>query len=446
MITKTIKYQIVKPLDCNWDLLGRVLRDINYETRKILNQTIQLCWEYSNFSSDYKDKHGVYPNNQEVLKYKGIDGYIYNILKDKYKRLNTGNLSQTLKSGYDRWKADQKDIFLGKKSIPCFKKDCPIDLANKSINIYKEDNNYIAKLSLLSRAYKNELGVKSGQIKVVLKANDNSQKAILNRIISGQYKLCASQIINTKNKWFLHISFKFEPEEKKLDHNRILGIDLGVVNVATLQVFDKVTNKYDWLKYNQCVLEGSELIAFRQRIEKRREGLKKQAKVAGDGRVGHGRHTRMKPLNKISDKIAKFRDTYNHKISRYIVDFALKHNCGIIQMEDLTGFSQKAKEAFLKNWSYCDLQEKIKYKAEENCIEVVLVNPQYTSKRCNKCGHIHEENRICKTNQSKFKCMSCGYESNADINAARNIAIPDIDKIIDAYIKQQNKKEGKISA
>lgn len=42
--------------------------------------------------------------------------------------------------------------------------------------------------------------------------------------------------------------------------------------------------------------------------------------------------------------------------------------------------------------------------------------------------------------------MSCGHESNADINATRNIAMPDIDKIIDAYIKQQNKKEGKISA
>ena len=48
----------------------------------------------------------------------------------------------------------------------------------------------------------------------------------------------------------------------------------------------------------------------------------------------------------------------------------------------------------------------------------VKVNPQYTSQTYNRCGYIDKNNR--KT-QSKFKCLKCHYEDNADINASKNI-------------------------
>ena len=51
-------------------------------------------------------------------------------------------------------------------------------------------------------------------------------------------------------------------------------------------------------------------------------------------------------------------------------------------------------------------------------IAVSLVHPHYTSKQCSICGCINDDNR--KT-QEAFKCVQCGYEANADINAALNI-------------------------
>ena len=51
-------------------------------------------------------------------------------------------------------------------------------------------------------------------------------------------------------------------------------------------------------------------------------------------------------------------------------------------------------------------------------ITVSLTNAEYTSQQCSKCGHIHKDNR--KT-QEKFKCIHCGYEENADLNASINI-------------------------
>ena len=42
----------------------------------------------------------------------------------------------------------------------------------------------------------------------------------------------------------------------------------------------------------------------------------------------------------------------------------------------------------------------------------------YTSKQCPICGCIDDDNR---NTQEVFKCVECGYETNADFNAAVNI-------------------------
>ncbi|MDE2096408.1 MAG: transposase [Patescibacteria group bacterium] len=49
---------------------------------------------------------------------------------------------------------------------------------------------------------------------------------------------------------------------------------------------------------------------------------------------------------------------------------------------------------------------------------LVAVNPAYTSQRCSACGHTAPENR---ESQAVFRCRSCGYCANADVNAASNI-------------------------
>ena len=157
-----------------------------------------------------------------------------------------------------------------------------------------------------------------------------------------------------------------------------------------------------------------------------------QGKYCGDGRIGHGIKTRIKPIEFAKKKVANFRDMTNHKYSRYVVDMAARHNCGIIQIEDLKGISTD--NAFLKRWSYFDLQEKIKYKAKEKGIEVHTIDPKYTSQRCSSCGYIDSGNRA---EQSKFKCVECDFEANADYNAAKNISTLNIEQIIEETLKER---------
>ena len=51
-------------------------------------------------------------------------------------------------------------------------------------------------------------------------------------------------------------------------------------------------------------------------------------------------------------------------------------------------------------------------------VNVVLVNPDFTSQMCPKCGHISKNNR---KSQETFCCEKCNHKNNADINAAKNI-------------------------
>jgi transposase len=70
------------------------------------------------------------------------------------------------------------------------------------------------------------------------------------------------------------------------------------------------------------------------------------------------------------------------------------------------------------NWAFADLADKITYKAQDAGIPVYRVDPAYTSQTCSVCGHCARANR---PSQARFKCTQCGFEANADHNAAINI-------------------------
>jgi IS605 OrfB family transposase len=50
---------------------------------------------------------------------------------------------------------------------------------------------------------------------------------------------------------------------------------------------------------------------------------------------------------------------------------------------------------------------------------VQTVDPAYTSQTCNACKHVARESR---ESQAVFRCVACGHQANADVNAACNIA------------------------
>ena len=441
-LTKVMKYQIIKPIDIEWELAGKVFNELQYQSWKLANKTIQLFWDFEKLSYSYKQRFGEYLNIKDLPnKYNSVKGDIRNQLKNQFINLPSDTLDSVLGEVESKWCQHKSKIFKGEEEMINFKKGFPINLSSKQIKIIKnDDNTYIFRLSLLSRAYKSELELKKSQIDFLVIAHDNTQKVILERILNNDYKIGVSKIFKIKKgktKWFINLTYSFEQDNQiNLDKNNIMGIDLGVCNPAYM-AFNNSHNRYH--------IGGSEVIEFRRRVERRRNELLKQGKYCGEGRIGHGRTTRIKPIEKSRGRVENFKNTTNHKYSKYIIDTALKNNCGTIQMEDLTGIAGGERKAtFLGMWSYYDLQTKIEYKAKELGIEIKKIKPKHTSARCNKCGHIHrsEDKDIWRPKQDTFKCMNCDYGHkyfiHADYNAAKNIATLDIENIIGEQMKRQN--------
>lgn len=436
---KVVKIPLIYETELNKNKLEyKQLLDIIFQIQKVVrqakNKSIQLLWEWNNFSSDYVKNNGRYPKADEAKEIIGTSvGNLLYHTQSKDTIINTGNLSQTLQIVKQEFENSKKDIICGKKSIIDYKSNQPIDLHNKSIRIYFDENlkKYLIDISILSKLGKNNFALNTGTFLFSGIVKDKSTKIILSRVCNGEYKISASKLIYDKKKkqLVLNLTYNFESAcEHSLNSDKILGIDLGISKPFMASISGDL---------NRLFVDGgyySEIEVFRRRTEQRRRALLRQSKVCGDGRIGHGYKKRTENSRKIEDSISRFRNTINHKYSRAIIDFAVKNNCGVIQMEDLSGISNSCKFKYLKNWSYYDLQLKIENKAKEYGMTVVYIEPRYTSQRCSRCGFIHKDNR---PNQETFICQSCGFSENADYNASQNIAIKDIDKLIAQYLKDK---------
>ena len=420
-ITKVVKIEL------NWIFTPEGTRaypyddlfEIQRQVSLVKNKTVQLCWEWNNFGVDFHAMTGAYANAKEVTG-KTLETYIYNLLGEEFGIMYSLNRNASVRNTVSDFQNAIKEIRRGERSILSYRKDAPIEIHNSLIAFSPHGSKIQVAVKTFSDKYRKEKGYPGTAVAFDLHHLQGSQKEIVYRCMSGEYKIGESKLLwnKKKKKWFLFLTYKFTPIPVELDPEKIMGVDLGIACVA-----------YMGFRFSEDrhVIPGHEVEHFRQKIEARKIALQRQGKFCGDGRIGHGRTTRTKPIDAIGDAISRFRDTANHKYSRFIVDMAVKHGCGVIQMEDLHIHSE---EKLLRDWTYHDLRTKVENKAKEKGIEVKFINPAYTSQRCSCCGYIDQQNR---ETQKSFKCKQCGYSANADYNAALNLATAGIEDIIREY-------------
>ncbi|HHV98174.1 MAG TPA: IS200/IS605 family element transposase accessory protein TnpB [Clostridiaceae bacterium] len=429
---QVVRFEILKPVDNDWKILGRVFRELQYESRLVLNKTIQYNWEFSNCVIGFKEKFGIAPKISDISKYKdgkrGLEGYIYDKLKDIYTKNYSKNLGCLISKATSQWYAIKNDVYKGEKIPPEYKKsNTPIIVDKQAMTLFKENNLYYAKVALVSTNHIKEYGLNSCKFTILLNTKNNGNKVILDKVINGEFDYSQSQIIEKNKKWFLYLSYKIKEKTLPDDYNRVMGIDLGKNKAVVIAVHGTEIRDY---------ILGGEIIDYKKKMYNMVWHRQKQSRYCGEGRIGHGRKTRLKDVYNIKEKIANFSDLTNHKYSKYIVELAKRHKCGIIQMEDLSGLSTDNK--FLKQYPIYDLQQKIIYKAEREGIKVVKIKPHFTSQMCSNCHYISTQNRPKDDRGWEyFKCVNCGLEIDADLNAARNIANPQIELIIEEQLKIQ---------
>lgn len=131
-----------------------------------------------------------------------------------------------------------------------------------------------------------------------------------------------------------------------------------------------------------------------------------------------------------SHKIKHLERELHSKIRNSISDLCKRFNKENIDhavFENLTGFENKCfcKDDNDLNYNrrvrilkLSSLKDEFSHIGNNYGICTSLVHSAYTSQTCPKCGCIDSENR---KNQEEFECIECGYTSNADFNASKNI-------------------------
>lgn len=293
----------------------------------------------------------------------------------------------------------------GERTITNYKRNYPLMTRGRDLKFMYEGDDILIKW-VNKIAFKVVLG--SGKIK----ENKIELQHTLHKIIDKEYKVGQSSLqFDRNNNLILNLNLDI-PDKVKAEvvKDRVLGVDLGIKYPAYMCLNDDTYKR-------EHIGSIDDFLRIREQMQNRRRKLQHDLKFIKGGK---GRNKKMQALDRLRDKEKNFATTYNHMISKNVVEFAKKHQCEYIHLEKLTkdGFNN----VILRNWSYYQLQQYIEYKAEREGIKVRYIDPAYTSQTCARCGHVDKENR---QTQEKFICTECGFELNADHNAAINIARSD---------------------
>lgn len=225
-------------------------------------------------------------------------------------------------------------------------------------------------------------------------------KIFKDRVPKG--KLKTATIIKERNCYFICVVAEVESENiYPTNESQVVGMDMGITYFLVDSDGCFVENPRTFKKYEAQLRVENRSLARKKKGSKSRQKQKER-------------------LSKLHLKIVNVRKDFLHKTStKYIKENSLivaeKLNVkGMVK--NMAKGGNLSKHISDASWGY--FFSMLEYKAMLYEKTFVQIDPKYTSQKCSSCGHVAKENRLA---QSKFECVSCGHQQNADFNAAQNI-------------------------
>lgn len=228
-------------------------------------------------------------------------------------------------------------------------------------------------------------------------------KYIRDRRINGVPR--SLTIVKEGDLWFVSVLCELNLECVQHTSSGIIGIDVGVANMATTWDGEKA----QFHQHQPSLSTANEKVRkYHRQLSRKIKGSRNRDKVRSK-------------LSKAYRRVTRIRKDTLHKLSRKLVT-----ENAVIALEALSPKQMSAKggphkrglNRSIMNQGWSELVRMIGYKSVETGSVLVLVDPKYTSQTCPKCQHCEKTNR---KSQSVFICNRCGFNAHADIVAAMNI-------------------------
>lgn len=259
-----------------------------------------------------------------------------------------GSLNHTIQSTFSKNKGD---YWQGTKSLRNFKKDIPIPLPIKCTTKMRYDPE---KKAFCFNMF-------AIPVKTYLGKDFTDKRLIMERLLRGEIKLCTSQIQLKAGKIFWLAVFTFEKEEHLLKPE--------IIAEASLSLEHPIVAKANNVRIN--IGSKEEFLYRRLAIQASQKRIQECIAYA---RSGNGAKRKQKALYKTENLESRYVSHRLHLYSRKLIDFCIQQQAGTLilkNQEDKIGIA-KEQEFVLRNWSYYELQTKIKYKAEKAGIELII--------------------------------------------------------------------------
>lgn len=447
-VFRTLRVKIIKPLDRSWNELGDLLRDRQWKVWQLANMMMTaaaMAWqENRNLPKVAKPKKP--PTVAQLNKSLGSK------LKSEGKEIEgSGAVNSYITDGLHSFLSAElsgskwKEFLRGERSLPTFRRSMPIPIRGgegRFDPVYwdEQESGYVFRPRITNKPYPKILvGVPpkdtaaAGWLKKLAENPD--------QLMDGWRQKSFSISKGSNGVWWLNIVYDKPSDNQHFDPDRVVGVKLGYNTPLTAVCGENYIGHKDtgWI--------GNRIKTLREKIAIRRRSVQMGGRKNNGVRGGRGVKRKLAPTELLQGRIDDAQTTYNHVMSRMVVDLAMMSGAGTIHVEDLSSLKQATKGTFLGiNWRYFQLQEQIIYKAKEYGIAVVKVAPSFTVQRCSCCGWINE-NYDKITSQGRFSCVNekCkDFEKDvpADWNASKNLSLPSIEREIARQLKKQKIKKG----
>lgn len=207
-------------------------------------------------------------------------------------------------------------------------------------------------------------------------------------------KIKEAELVRKGKRWFFHLVLDL-PDRPRMEPGKPMSVDLGENVLAATS-----TGK---------LFGGGCLRASRDQFLAHRKRLQRKGSQAAKAQLRH-----------ISGEERRHVRYVNHCVSKQIVQEAIEDGCREIVLEDLTNIRSRIKagkkvRSRLHRWPFDELRCFIEYKAEAQGLQVIYVNPAYTSQTCSCCLNIGMRLK------HRFSCSYCGSLQHSDLNASQNL-------------------------
>jgi hypothetical protein len=262
----------------------------------------------------------------------------------------------------------EKKIFVNKPQKPNLDKLNP-ELSSNCINIMRVEGEFDFFLRLRS------LGKKYSKISIPIKSHKHSKKY-------KEFELKNSFLVNEK-----YVNLRWEKKVEKRTEGLTIGCDQGKTDVTTF------SNSVIPPRFNA---HGKSLGSIMIALSKCKKGSKRFAR-----------------------KQEERKNFINWSLNQLNFD-----NVKQINLEKVWNIGYKNRTSrLMSHWTNTLIRDKLKRLCEELGVQVKEQCCTYRSQRCSSCGMVRKSQR-----KGKFYKCECGFEIDADLNAALNheIELPDV--------------------